>query len=668
LSAQESLEVTGGLRGMVDRHLTVAAEQLLEARAARVAAIRTPEQAAERQSYIRSTMLEQIGGFPEKTPLNARITGVLKRQGYRIEKLIYESQPNYYVTANLYVPETGAGRFPAVLGTAGHSAGGKSYPLYQRAWIGLVKRGFVVLAYDPPGQGERSEYWDPETGRSRLGIGVPEHIMTGLQCLLTGSNIARYEIWDGVRAVDYLLTRQEVDPERIAVIGNSGGGTQSAYLAVLEPRLAAAVPSCYITSWARLWESPGPQDAEQVFAGFLRDGLDFPDFLIAFAPKPIKMLTAIRDFFPIEGARATYAEARRIFEVLGKTERMDFFEYDDTHGWSRPRREATYRWLEKWLNGRDDEGVEPEFATEPERELLCTPTGQVATSLKGETTRSLNRALGERLYPGRAAASIQDPAGLRRLIAETLPVPGERGLPRSDRYGEIGRDGYRIEKIALTPEPGITLPGLVFVPAAGPARKPAVLYINSAGKAADAGRGGPLEALALAGHVVLALDPRGWGEGAAPAGRSGYSGAYQTAMRAILIGKTLAGMQISDVLRGFDYLASRPDVDAAQIGIHGKSNGGVVALYAAALEPRIRQAVVENAPLSYMDLVRATIHENTVDLIVPGVLRQFDLPDVCRAIVPRPIEIVNPRAPAGGPASPDAAKSVFGAGVRVVTR
>lgn len=659
LCAQESLEVAAGLRGMVDRHLTVTAKQLLEARAARVAAIRTPEQAAERQRYIRSRMLEEIGGFPEKTPLNARVTGILKRQGYRIEKLIYESQPRYFITANLYVPETGTGPFPAVLGTAGHSTGGKAYSLYQRAWIGLVKRGFVVLAYDPPGQGERSEYWDPETGRSRVGIGVPEHIMAGLQCLLTGTNIARYEIWDGVRAVDYLLTRKEVDPKRVAAIGNSGGGTQSAYLAALEPRLAAAVPSCYITSWSRLWENPGPQDSEQVFAGFLSDGFDFPDFLTAYAPRPTKMLTAIRDFFPIEGGRAAFAEARRFFEVLGKPEHVGYFEYDDPHGWSKPRREATYRWLEKWLNGREDEGVEPEFPTEPERELHCTPTGQVATSLKGETTQSLNRALAERLYPGRAAATVQDPAALRALIAETLQVPGTRGVPRAERHGEIGREGYRIEKIVLTPEAGISLPALALIPAAGAARKPAVLYVNSAGKAADAGRGQALEALALAGNLVLALDPRGWGESGAPGGRSGYSGTYQTAMRAILVGKTLSGMQVADVLRGFDYLASRPDVDPARISLHGKGNGGVLALYAAALEPRIGQVKVENAPLSFMDIVRARIHENTVDLAVPGVLRKFDLPDLTRAIAPRSLEILDPRAPAGGPVLPEAAKAAF---------
>jgi hypothetical protein len=364
--AQTSLDVTPGLDGMVDRHLTAVAKQQWEARAAQVAALRTPAAVKERQAYIRKAMLDQVGGFPAKTPLNARITGRLDRGDYTIEMLVYESQPRYYVTANLYVPKTGTPPYPAVLGTAGHSLDGKAAEVYQRAWIGMAKRGFVVLAYDPPGQGERLEYYNHATGRSYLpGGGTGEHSMAGIQCLLTGTNIARHMTWDGIRAFDYLLTRKEVDAKRIGVAGNSGGGTQSSYLAVLEPRLAAAAPSCYITSWATLWNPRGPQDAEQVFAGFLRDGLDFPDFLIAFAPKPIHMATAIRDFFPIDGARATYAEARRVFEVLKAEDRVGYFEYDDEHGWSKPRREATYRWFAKWLQNRQDDGVEPEFATEP---------------------------------------------------------------------------------------------------------------------------------------------------------------------------------------------------------------------------------------------------------------------------------------------------------------
>ncbi|MGC8794471.1 MAG: alpha/beta hydrolase family protein, partial [Bryobacteraceae bacterium] len=344
--AQEALEVVGNLQGSVDRYLTAIARQCWERRAQAIASIATPAQVAERQAYIRNKVLEALGGFPEKTPLNPRITGTLEGDGYRVEKLIFESLPRFYVTANVYVPTRREPPYPAVLGTAGHSAAGKAYPAYQRVWISLARRGILVLAYDPPGQGERMEYLDPVTGKPRFGP-TDQHTMAGIQCLLTGTNFARYELWDGVRAVDYLLTRRDVDPTRIGVIGNSGGGTQTAYLQVVEPRLAVAAPSCYITSWEKLWSEPGPQDAEQNFASFLADGLDIADFLIAFAPKPLKVMAAIRDFFPIEGARAAYREARRIYEILGAADRIDFFEYDDRHGWSRPRREATYRWLQR---------------------------------------------------------------------------------------------------------------------------------------------------------------------------------------------------------------------------------------------------------------------------------------------------------------------------------
>lgn len=655
---------------MVDRHLTAIARRCWEARAAAVSRINTPEQVAERQAYIRSKMLEALGGFPEKTPLNARITGVLERDGYRVEKLIYESLPRYYVTANVYVPASGKPPFPAVLGTAGHSITGKAAPAYQSVWISLAKRGILVLAYDPPGQGERYEYLDPDLGRPRFGPTV-EHTMAGIQCLLTGTNFARYEIWDGVRAVDYLLSRPDVDPKRIGVTGNSGGGTQTAYLQVAEPRLAVAAPSCYLTSWERLWANPGPQDAEQNFAGFLKDGLDFADFLIAFAPKPVKMMTAIRDYFSIEGARATFAEAQRIYKILGAADRIDFFEYDDTHGWSKPRREATYRWMVQWLNQRIEEGIEPEITTEHESNLNCTPTGQVATSLKGETVQSLNLALAERMYPQRAAAGLKDVAALRSLVRARLSIPEVREAPRASRHGEIGREGYRIEKLALETEPGITVPALAFVPAGSRRPLPAVIYVNSAGKAADAAPGEDMDELARAGYLVIAPDLRGWGESGPAPGTGGYSGMWQMTMRAVLVGKTLLGMQVYDLLSVFHYVAQRADVDANRIAVLGKANGGVAALIAAALEPRLSRVAAEGSVLSYMDIVRARIHENTTELIVPGVLRDFDLPDLARAIAPRPLWLVDPRTPAGTRAPREQAAAQYraaGDALRVVDR
>ena len=295
----------------------------------------------------------------------------------------------------------------------------------------MVKRGFLVLAFDPPGQGERSEYFDQRLGKSSVGIGVHEHNMAGTQVLLTGATFARYEAWDGIRAFDYLLTRSDVDPKRIAVAGNSGGGTQSAYLAVVEPRLAASVISCYMTSWAKLWTKPGPQDAEQDFPGFLSAGLDFGDFMIAFGPKPITMLTGIRDFFPIEGARNTYTEVKRVFEVLDAPGQAGYFEYDDEHGWHKPRREATYRWLTKFLQGKDDDGAEPPIQAgtrkEPERDAHRTSL-YLARRRNGSVPESTGWLKNSSRSAGRRAPS--DPDKLRAVIARRLNLRHDREFRR----------------------------------------------------------------------------------------------------------------------------------------------------------------------------------------------------------------------------------------------
>lgn len=648
---RESLTVVGGLENMVDEYLTNRAEQLWASRRSQLEALTTAAEISERQEFIRETILEALGGFPPETPLNPRITGVLEREGYRVEKLTYESLPGFYVTANVYVPTGFEPPFPAVLGTAGHALSGKAAPIYQRAWISLARRGFLVLAYDPMGQGERIEYYDPLLGRSRLGGGTREHTMAGLQCLLTGTHLARYELWDGIRAVDYLISRGDVDPRRIGVAGNSGGGTQSAYLAVVEPRLGAVVSSCYMTSWEELWTSPGPQDAEQNFPGFLLKGLDFSDFALAFAPRPFKILAAIRDYFPIQGARRAFEEARRVYQVLGSEEKVGFFEYDDSHGWSQPRREATYRWLERWLRHPTDEGAEPDdLLTEAEEELYCTPTGQLATSLGGETVQSLNQALAEEIFPRRTAAGLSTAEELRPVIARriglTAGLSEVRTPPRASLRGEVGRDGYRIEKVLLESQPGIQIPTLVFVPSGGVEKRPAVFYVHSSGKAADAAPQGDMEALVREGYLVMAVDPRGWGESGVPAG-TGYSREYQLVQRAFLLGKTLVGMQVDDLLRSFDYLVSRADVDPQRVAVFGKSRGGLLALLAAALEPQIRKVAVEGTVLSYMAIVRARIHEDTTSIIIPGVLRDFDLPDVAAALAPRPVWIVDPRTATG---------------------
>ncbi len=656
----DPLEVVGGLGDMVNARLSERARDLFAQRDDAVARLDSRARIEERQRFVRDRFVEALGGFPDRTPLRARITRALERDDYRVEMLVYESLPGFYVTANVYVPKGGSPPYPAVLGVAGHSANGKTSATYQHAWISMAKRGFLVLAYDPPGQGERSLYFDPDLGRSRVGIGTREHTLSGLQALLTGHHFARYELWDGIRAVDYLLTRDDVDPERLAVAGNSGGGTQAAYLAVVEPRLTAVISSCYMTSWKQLWFEPGPQDAEQDLPGFLSDGLDFPDFAFAFAPRPFQILSATRDFFPIAGARSTYEEARRIYERLGHSDRMGFFEYDDTHGWSKPRREATYRWLERWFHGREDEGLEPIFDTVHESELYATPSGQVSTSFaNAETVQSLNRAVAESMYPNRRATDLDDPETLRQLVRSRLKMAEVGHTMTVTSHGEIGRDGYRIEKIALRPEPGVIVPALVFVPGGAPSRKPAVLYVNGEGKAADASEGGDIEDLVHSGHVVLAPDPRGMGESHPMSASGGYQPAWQMFQRALLVKRTMVGLQVEDLLGAFGYLASRGDVDPERVAVLGKANGGVLALFLAVLEPRVERVAIEGTVLSYLEIARARYHEDLTATILPGVLKDFDLPDLAAALAPRPLWIVDPRSPTHALLSTERARSEY---------
>lgn len=550
---------------------------------------------------IRTKMAQTIGGLPDvRADLKARVTGSFERPGYRVEKLVFESLPAFRVTANLYIPTTGAGPFPAVLGVAGHSDNGKASATYQHMWITLARRGYFVLAYDPPGQGERLEYFDPELGLSRIGPGTREHIAAGLQCLLTGTSIARYFIWDGIRAVDYLLTRKEVDPARIAVAGNSGGGTQAAYLAVFEPRLAAAVSSCYITRWQELLAGPGPQDAEQIFPGFLSLGLDFVDFIKSFAPKPFLVTSATRDFFPIAGARATYQAAAQYYESIDAPGRVSFFEYDDTHGWSQPRREAAYRFLDKNLKGVDAEVHEAPVQTEPESLLWAAPTGQLATSFGTETVFSLNRGLAQKIYPARKALAATNAEQLRALVQRRLALPM---LKLKGREAPPGR------------RPGLLATG---VPESD------------------------LAQLRAAGFVIrVANSP------IPPSGVGGYDAAYQAAAREWLQGRSLLTWRVTELRSALYDLAADPEVDPANITVWGQGNSGVAALLLAALEPQVARVLAENTVTSWWVCTQSHLHSKLAEIVVPGVLLDFDLPDLVKLIAPRPILLVDPRTPTG---------------------
>ena len=507
---------------------------------------------------------------------------------------------------------------------------------YQWMVLNLVKKGFIVFAFDPLSQGERSQYFDPEKGVSRLGKASAQHGYMGMPPQLTNYSLALAMTWDGIRAVDYLETRPEVDMKRIGMFGNSGGGTQTAYVSAVDDRIYAAAPGNFITNYRRLLETRGPQDPEQYLYKQIARGIDHADYLLARAPRPTLLVTTTRDFFNIQGSRETYAEAKRAFALLGQAQNLAMVEDDFEHGYTRKNREATYAFFQKHLGvpgSPQDETVE--FLT-PE-ELRVTKTGQVSTSLGGESFFSVSRKAARSLVERLEQSRRDLPGHLDRVKRTARELSGYQP-PEEQRVpvfaGRYQRNGYAVEKYMIEGEREYPVPYLLMAPAAG-GRHPALLYLHPKGKAAEAGLGGEMEQLVRKGYVVLAPDLGGIGE-TAP-----NQDAWEVAM---LLGRSLVGIRAGDIVRLVRILQARPDVDADRIEGVARGEMSAELLHAALFEPSISRVALIEPLVSYRALMDEEYYAaRTGDGIVPHALTGYDLPDLAAALAPRPLLIVNPR-------------------------
>lgn len=631
---------------MLYHHLADQAFQQLEERASRVAALRTEAQWLRRQDEIRRTLMDIVGPFPERTPLNPRIVGVVEKEDYRMEKVIYESMPNFYVTACIFIPKNLVGKAPAVLYPCGHSAEGFRIASYQIAMINLVRKGFVVLTYDPISQGERLQYFDPEKGQSRIGGCTKEHSYVGAQCFISGVSFARYRTWDGIRSIDYLLTRDEVDPKRIGITGRSGGGTLSSYIAAMDDRVLAAAPECYICGFKRLLESIGPQDAEQNFYHGIARGIDHADLLEVRAPKPALIITTTRDFFSIQGARETYEEVKRAYSAFGAEDKIAIVEDDAPHQSTKKNREAMYAFFQEHLNLPGD-STDEEVELLTDEELRVTETGQVSTSLGGETAFTINRTETEKLLEDlemiRADLSVHLP--VVKSAAEELSgyIPPDRA-PESIFTGRYQREGYSVEKYMLSGEGDYVFPVLMMVPSKGE-KHPAIIYIRPDGKAAGASENGEMEWLVSKGFAVLAPDLIGIGEtGSGKFKGDAYIGdvSYNVWFESILIGRSIVGVRAGDIGRIVRYLESREDIDYKDISIVARGEMCPVALHAAVFDDSISRIALIEPLLSYRSVVMNQYYEpRVIHSTVAGALTAYDLPDLAACLAPRRLLMVN---------------------------
>jgi cephalosporin-C deacetylase-like acetyl esterase len=619
----------------------------LDQRDRAVAAIKTQAEAERRKSAVRAQILKLIGGLPEnRGPVPVKEFGSLKEDGFRVEKIAYQSLPGLYVTADVYVPTSSAGPFPAVVLTPGHEPTGK---LGQYNWgANLARAGVLSLAIDPQGQGERLQHFDPELGESKVGQGTGEHGIAAFATLLIGDHVSRYFINDGIRGIDYLTARKDVDPAHIGAFGCSGGGTATAYLAAMDSRVKVAASACYITSMRELLPGTGNQEAEQSIPDFLADGFDFGDWIEMAAPIPYAVVSTEDDMFPFAGARQTLEEVKRIYGLYNAADRIEWIHGPGRHGNLGPIGAQIVSFLVRNLKPGAPEPAFTQFHAPNREDLLCTPTGQVSTSLGGETIESINRKRAQDLLAPKRAASVADIRAVTRAVAEPGAAPAVKVV-----HSET-RDGYRLDSIEMDSEPGVTVAGLAGVPN-GETPKPTVLFLDSAPKEQTAARP-DFAAMMKSGRIVLVLQSRGT-PGPATGVQSPLLGPFNLiALRAMMVGKSLVGLRVDDAIRAVNWLASRPDVDRANITIYGNGPLGVVALHAATLDSRMSRVIVENTLASYTLALNAPLTRNLPEIALDGVLRKYDLGGLLRAIAPRPVTLLNPADAVGQPLREDAAR------------
>ncbi len=594
-----------------------------------------------RREFLRDCFIRAIGGIPDfRIPLNAKITGVIQQGGFRIEKVIYESRPGVYVTANLYVPDGIEKPAAAILFLCGHAKEAKQYRQYQKVCRHLAAAGFVVLAQDPVGQGERLSYYEPSINATTVDWGTVEHDYAGIQCMLLGDSIARYFLHDAMRGIDYLCSRAEVDPARIGVTGNSGGGTQTSLMMICDQRIAAAAPGTFIMNRRSFVKARGVLDAEQIWEGMSALGFDHEDILLAMAPRPVLVLAASYDFFPVEGTMETFRRAKRFWELYGKPENLEIFVDNSPHSYTEDMARRAADFFSRHLLGKPYEN-RTDMPVLEESLLNCTQSGQVRGDYQKakfvyeenlDRLKEIEKAkndLTEEERRDRALKWLSEKVFYNRKPCELNPR----------FYRTEHAEDMTVQKCFWWSQTGLINHAFLFrsLDLAGK-RLPVTVALWDGGTSCIVPHIGWIRETCKTGRAVMVLDVSGVGALQQHSLGNDYESDpfdlydiyYKIARDLIWLGDSLPALRAYDVTRALDMIGAWEGLDASDISVYACGRYGIYGLMAAAVDNRIKKIAYAGEEVSFRDMVVSRYY-NSYDassIVMPGILEYFDIGDL----------------------------------------
>lgn len=588
---------------------------------------------------VRNKILKVVGSFPEKTSLNAKITGTIQRNGYKIEKIVYESFTNHHVTANLYLPQR-KGSLPAVLLFCGHEDVSKATESYQKTAILFALNGFVVFVIDPISQSERYQLTD-DKGKPLTRGGTTEHSLLNEASNLLGTSTPADELWDNIRGLDYLMTRKEVDTARIGCIGNSGGGMQTIYFAGYDKRVKIFAPCSYLATRERTLELTGPADGCAQMPDEGKEQLELDDYLIAAAPKPILVLAGRYDFIDYNGVLIAVDELKKIYTALGQPQKIKLFTYDDGHGISRPKREAAVTWFRKWFYNDAAPVKEGDLQTLTAKELFATTTGQVSTAYENEVSIvKRNLALYDQLLASRKKFLQQDRQTILNKIKMLLTINDTTKKVEVQLRGIATKENISFQKLILRKENEIPLPVLVTYPRSP---KKIMVWLSDAGKSKLADSLNFVQAYLNEGYVLVFADLCGTGETEdKPALNEAkyYNKEYRNAMLALHIGKSLVAQRVEDIQTLIQFISGNEKLKKLPIEVAASGLVAVPALHAALLAKQIKKLTIYHSIKSYKEILENPTEKNWYSYVIPNVLKYYDLADLVKLIGEKEVSFV----------------------------